>query len=344
MRRHPPVRRSRRSSPSWSQSRPAILLAVALFLRERDVAALVTIDDVIDVVERALAEQGAGRAVNRPRQRVAIEGGTLHVMSAGLPGWGILGLKSYAVTHEGRKFISLLYSTSTGELLAMMEADTLGQLRTGAASAVATKHMARPDAGSIGIIGTGWQARSQVSAIARVRAIALVKAYSRNEQRRETFAEEMVDTLGAEVAPVDSAREAVEDVDIIVTITSAREPVLHGEWLREGAHINAAGSNALNRRELDAGAVRRADRIVVDSREQAVLEAGDLAPLVEAGDLSWDDVAELGDVVIGKVPGRRSPEEITLFESLGIALEDVATMHLVHQRARERGVGEEIKS
>ena len=315
---------------------------MALFLREADVAALVGIDDVIDTVERSFREYGTGRAVNRPRQRIVVEGGTLHVMAAGIPDWGVLGLKSYAVTPEGRRFISLLYSAETGDLLAMMEADTLGRLRTGAASAVATKYLARADAGAVGIIGTGWQAKTQLTAIARVRPVALVKAYSRNPQRRETFAAGMVQELGAEVVAVDSAEEAVSDVDIVVTITSSRDPIVLGAWLRPGVHVNAVGSNAANRRELDSEAVARADRIVVDSKEQALTEAGDLLAPIHEGRLSWDRVAELGAMVAGAVPGRQDVGEVTLFESLGIALEDVATMHQVYTRAKQTGRGEEI--
>jgi len=319
-----------------------MLLAVALYLREADVAALVGIDDCIAVVEESLRDQGTGRASNRPRQRVQLPGASLHLMAAGWAPRGVLGLKSYAVTRHGRRFVSLLYSAEDGELLAVMEADTLGRLRTGAASAVATRYLARSDAGAVGIIGTGHQAKTQLQAVARVRPVALVKVFSRNPARRETFAREMVWDLGAEVVAVDSAEEAVRDTDIAITITNAREPVLFGAWLRPGMHINAAGSNAADRRELDAEAVLRADRIVVDSREQAQVEAGDLLAPIGAGRLAWEQVAELGDVVAGAAPGRRSDQEITLFESLGIALEDVATMHLVYERAKASGRGEEI--
>jgi ornithine cyclodeaminase/alanine dehydrogenase-like protein (mu-crystallin family) len=315
---------------------------VALFLREGDVEALVSMDDVIDVVERGFREHGAGRAVNRPRQRVSVEGATLHVMAAGIPAWDVLGLKSYAVTPGGRRFVSLLYSTQTGDLLAMMEADMLGRLRTGAASAVATKYLARAEAGSVGLIGTGWQAKTQLLAIARVRPVALVKAYSRTPQHREAFAAEMVQELGAEVVAVDTAEEAVADTDIIVTITSARDPVLLGAWLRPGMHVNAAGSNAAHRRELDGEAVARADRVIVDAKDQALVEAGDLLAAIADRRLTWEQVDELGGVVAGAVPGRQDDRQITLFESLGIALEDVATMHLVYTRARESGRGEEI--
>lgn len=315
---------------------------MALFLREADVAALVGMDDVIDVVERGFREYGAGRAVNRPRQRVAVDGGTLNVMAAGLPAWGVFGLKSYAVTRDGRRFVSLLYSAESGQLLAMMEAEGLGRLRTGAASGVATRYLAREDAGTVGILGTGAQARTQLQAIARVRPVALVKAYSRTTARREAFADDMVQELGAEVVAVDSPEEAVAEVDIIVTITPTRDPVLRGAWLRPGVHINAAGSNAAGRRELDEEAVGRAARVVVDARDQAMVEAGDLLAPIRAGRLSWEQVEELGPIVAGTAPGRRSNEEITLFESQGIALEDVATMSLIYTRARDARRGEEI--
>jgi ornithine cyclodeaminase/alanine dehydrogenase-like protein (mu-crystallin family) len=191
-------------------------------------------------------------------------------------------------------------------------------------------------------LGTGAQARTQLQAIARVRPVALVKAYSRTPARREAFADDMVQELGAEVVAVDSPEEAVAEVDVIVTITPAREPVLRGAWLRPGVHINAAGSNAAGRRELDEEAVGRAARVVVDARDQAMVEAGDLLAPIRAGRLSWEQVEELGPIVAGAAPGRRSNEEITLFESQGIALEDVATMSLIYTRARDARRGEEI--
>jgi ornithine cyclodeaminase/alanine dehydrogenase len=207
---------------------------------------------------------------------------------------------------------------------------------------VATRYLAKADAGTVGILGTGGQARTQLQAIARVRPVALVKAYSRTPARRETFADEMVQELGAEVIAADSPEEAVDGVDVIVTITSARDPVLRGAWLRPGMHINAAGSNASGRRELDEEAVGRAARVVVDARDQAMAEAGDLLAPIRAGRLSWEQVEELGAIVAGTAPGRQADEEITLFESQGIALEDVATMSLIYTRARETGRGEEI--
>lgn len=315
---------------------------MTLSLREADIARVLKMPDVIAAVEQAFQEQGRGRAVNRPRQRITTDGSVMHVMSAALPDLGVMGLKTYSTARGTTRFVCMLYSTETGELLAVMEANRLGQLRTGAASAVATKYLARPEAGAVGIIGTGWQARSQIAALALVRPVALVKAYSRNEQRRTLFAQEMTDELAADVEPVDSAEEAVDGVDIIVTATNARDPVLEGRWLRPGVHVNAVGSNWATRRELDADAVARGDRIVVDDLDQARLEAGDLITPADEGVLVWSQVNELGAIVAGHAPGRESAEEITLFESQGIALEDVAAMKLAYERARADGIGEEL--
>ena len=315
---------------------------MTLFLREDEVARVLRMEDVIAAVEEAFRQHGRGRAVNRPRQRAITDSGVLHIMSAAMPARGVMGVKAYGSTRGGTRFLSLLYDAQTGEVLALMEADRLGQMRTGAASAVATKYLARMESGAVGIIGTGRQARTQLLALSKVRPIALVKCYGRDYQRRVAFAEEMIRELGAEVAAVDSASEAVENVDIIITATTAQEPVLHGEWLHPGVHINAIGSNWADRRELDEDAVRRCQRIVVDDLEQAQIEAGDLIALIESKVLTWDRVVELGKVVSGEVPGRTSPEEITLFESQGIALEDVAAMQLAYERARELGVGKTL--
>lgn len=315
-----------------------------LLLREDDVARVLQMDRVIGAVEEAFRQLGNQQAINRPRQRSTTSAGTiLNVMSAAIPPLKVMGLKAYTSARGGTRFIGMLYSTETGELLAMIEANRLGQLRTGAASAVATKHMARPDAGSVGIIGTGWQARSQILAISRVRPVALVKCHSREARQREAFAEEMVAELAAEVVPVETAADAVDGVDIVVTATTSPEPVVRGEWLRPGVHINAIGSNWANRRELDTAAVRASRRVAVDSLEQARLECGDLIAAVEERVLTWEQVVELGEIVTGASPGRGSAQEITLFESQGIAVEDVATMKLAYETALAMGVGEQLK-
>lgn len=318
--------------------------AMALFLREDEVARVLPMADVIDALEEAFRQHGLRKAVNRPRHRVTSGSTVLHVMSAAIPSMGVMGLKAYSSARGGARFLAMLYSATTGELLAIMEADRLGQLRTGAASALATKYLAGPNASVVGIIGTGWQARSQLVATSKVRPVALVNVYSRDPARRSAFAEEMIRELGAEVTTADSAQEAVEGADIIITATTSRDPVLLGAWLRPGVHINAIGSNWASKREIDTEVVRRTDRIVVDDLEQAKIEAGDLLGPIDEGLLDWERVVELGQLVTGEVVGRTSAGQITLFESQGIALEDVATMKLAFDRARAAGIGSPFRS
>jgi ornithine cyclodeaminase/alanine dehydrogenase len=254
----------------------------------------------------------------------------------------VMGLKAYATVRGSAKFVVLLFSAETASLLAVIEADRLGQMRTGAASGVATRHLARPDADRVGCYGTGWQARSQLEAVCAVRKVREVRVYGRDPERRARFAEEMAAGLGVSVTAVERPEAAARDASILVTITSSKTPVLEGRWIAPGTHVNAAGSNALQRAEVDVEAVRRAGLIVTDSIEQARLECGDLVAPLEQGVIRWEDVRELGEIVAGKRPGRRSPEEITLFESQGVAMEDVAVAARLVARARERQAGREI--
>lgn len=315
---------------------------MALLLHESDVGLLLTMDDVIAAVEQGFRFLGEGTGSNQPRSRSVTPSGTLHVMHAAAPLLGVMGVKSYATTPRGSRFVAVLYRLEDGEPVLIAEADRLGQMRTGAASGVATKYLARAEAGTLGIIGSGWQARSQVAAVARVRPVALVKVYSRLQERREAFAAEMAVELGTEVVAVASAQEAVDGAEIVVTATSSRDPVLQGSWLQPGVHINAIGSNAAARRELDAEAVRRSELIAVDSLEQARIECGDLIAPAVAGEPVWERVTELGSIVAGASPARSRQEQITLFESQGIAIEDVVTMELLYRRAVASRVGQEI--
>jgi ornithine cyclodeaminase/alanine dehydrogenase len=266
----------------------------------------------------------------------------LHVLPAGSDDLGYCGLKAYTTGPAGARFYFLLFGAEKGELIAMMEADRLGQIRTGAATAVATRYLAREDASTVGIYGTGWQARSQLEALASSRDLSAILAYGRDETRRKSFCEEMSETLGRRVVAASSPEEVASQAEILVTATTAREPVLLGEWLRPGHHVNAVGSNALNRREVDEDAVMRARFIAADSVEQAKLECGDLHAVVEAGKLSWEQVHELGDVVAGRLDFRRAPEDVTLFESQGLAIEDVAVAKLVYERGKDAGLGRKL--
>jgi ornithine cyclodeaminase/alanine dehydrogenase-like protein (mu-crystallin family) len=300
-------------------------------------------ETAIAAVEEALRDQAEGAATNRPRSRVATDTSQLHVMSAGDRRLGVYGLKAYTASRKGARFIVLLYCAESGDLLAMIEADRLGQMRTGAASGVATRYMAREDAATVGIYGTGWQAESQLMAVCAVRDVKSIKAYSRSRDRREAFARKMSTLVRCQVSPADAPEEAARGCSIVITATSAREPVLKGEWLEAGTHVNAVGSNFLSKAEVDVEAVRRARVIAVDSIEQSKVEAGDLMPAIERGVISWESVTELGRIVAGREPGRTGRDDITLFKSNGIALEDVAAGLRVYNLARERGVGESLE-
>jgi ornithine cyclodeaminase/alanine dehydrogenase len=252
-----------------------------------------------------------------------------------------MGLKVYSVASSGARFYTMLFDPESGELLCILQSDRLGQMRTGAASGVATRHLAREDANTLGIYGAGWQAESQLEAIAAVRDLQRVIVYSRSEDSRKAFAERMGERLGMEIETTHSADEPAAQ-EIVVTATSAREPVLLGEWLRPGAHVNAAGSNFLFKSEIDREVVRRASFVCVDSREELGLEAGDLLRPLETGIILPEAIYELGQVIAGQVKGRGDPEDITLFSSQGLALEDMAAARVVYDRALDRGVGREI--
>jgi len=317
-----------------------------LFLTEQDVTKLLTIEETIAAVEAVFKAQAAGDATNEPRRRLRAGGAVLQVMSGAVANFGeykgLLGLKSYVVARAKARFYVNLYDAESGEMLAFIEADKLGQMRTGAASGVATKYLARADAKTVGVYGTGWQAQSQLEAVCAARKIESVKVYSLSPENRAQFCQVMSARLGGvSVAPVERPEEAA-DAGVIITITSSREPVLQGAWLKAGTHINAAGGNSILRRELDDEAVRRSSFISVDSIDQAKIEAGELVMAVEKGLLTWERVKELRFVVSGEMRGRTSDDQITLFKSLGLAIEDVATAAVLYRKAKEQNVGMEF--
>jgi ornithine cyclodeaminase/alanine dehydrogenase-like protein (mu-crystallin family) len=317
---------------------------MTLILREADVRRLLTMADTVRVVESAFAQLAAGTATNTPRSRIVLPQGrgVLHMLAGAAPEQGVLGYKAYTAFRTGVRFVVMLYSSEDGRLLAAIEADWLGQMRTGAASGVATRHLARAEANLVGVIGTGGQARTQLMAVCAVRPIKMAQVYGRDAARREAFCREMGALLGIEARPVETAEAAVRAAEILITATTAREPVVRGEWLPDGAHVNAMGSNWADRRELDGAAVRRAALVAVDDPAQARLEAGDLVLAAAEGSFDFASAVPLAEIVAGKRPGRERPDAVTLFKSLGIGLEDVATAGHLYTLAREQGVGQEL--
>ena len=252
---------------------------------------------------------------------------------------GVLGLKAYTVAAGRARFHVLLYAAASGELLAFIEADRLGQLRTGAASGVATRYLARPDASVAAVFGAGNQARTQVEAVARVRDLTEIRVYSRSEERRNAFCAEMSGRTGLWIVPAASPEAALAGAHIVTTITTSTRPVFDGSLLEPGMHLNVAGSNSLLKQEVDEATITRADLLAVDCLAAVPLEAGDLLAPLQKGTLYPEALVELGRIVAGRHTGRTTPEQVTLFKSHGAPLEDIALATKAYARAVERGVG-----
>ena len=320
----------------------------ALLLSEEDVRAVLSMDDLIATMETALADFSA-RTVTQPL-RTVLEVGEHHafygVMPAYIPGTPALGTKLVTVfgsnavvglpTHLA---LIVLLDPHTGALRALMDGRYITEARTAAVSAVSVDHLAREDARTLAIIGSGVQARSHLEAISRVRNLTDVRVWSRSLAGREAFVLDMQPHVPARISMAESARAAVQDADIIVLATAAKEPVVQRDWVADGAHICAVGACRPTEREMDAALVARAD-LFVDSREGALKESGDVVLAIRDGAITADHIrAEIGEVVSGHAPGRQSPARVTIFKSLGMAVEDVSAAHLAYTRARARGRG-----
>jgi ornithine cyclodeaminase/alanine dehydrogenase-like protein (mu-crystallin family) len=315
---------------------------MALFLRDEEVNQCVSIDEMLVAIESMQSHFGRGEACNLPRRKMIASGGLLAVMGGGLFYQGVLGVKTYTVVQGQYSFQVSLYDAGTGKLLCYTQANRLGQLRTGATTGVAVKYLSNPDAVSVGIIGTGYQASTQLEAVCKVRGVSRIKAYSRTTQRRDDFAVKMSDSLAVEVVSASSNEAAVRDSDIVICIAAAMDPVLEGGWLSSGTTVVAAGPTTWRAREVDDAVLTRADRIIVDSAEQAQLEAGDMASAADRGLLQWSQLQELRHVVSGNIQGRGGPQEIIYAKMMGTGVADVAAAKLAYDRARALGLGTQM--
>jgi alanine dehydrogenase len=313
-----------------------------LYLTEDDVRRFLPMRECIGLMRTAFEQLGAGTALNHPRRRLVIRSthAALNYMTGGNNQY--FGAKVYS-THakHGAFFSFLLYRSEDARPLAFFEGNYLGQIRTGAATGLATSLLARKDSKAAAIIGSGFQARTQLEAVAAVMPLESVRVWSRTAEKRNAFAAECATGLGLKVEAVETAEQAVRGADIITTATNAGEPVISSEWVSPGAHVNAVGSNLAKRREIPTELVQRAGLIAVDSLEQARMESGDL--LLGLQEDQWARVIELQEVVAGRA-GRSGEQEITLFKSNGLALEDVVAAGYVYERAVEAGVGKLLYS
>jgi len=309
---------------------------LALYLTEANVGSLLTPADALEAVEGSFRRLAAGEVENRPRERLRLEDGVFALMGAVDNGLQLAGVKTYAWLPGGTPFVVVLFDTARAELAGVIEADKLGQLRTGAASGVAAKYLARQSAVSLGVLGCGWQARSQVASIREaVPGIERVVAYCRTPESLAEFCKE----TGAEAG--ESHRDPA-GCDVVVTVTTSRDPVLRGEWLQPGALVCAVGANDPRARELDNVVLERAAFVCCDSLEQARIESGDLIEPVAAGVLDWLEVHELQEVVAGEIEGRQSPDDVVLFKSNGIAAWDVAIGAVALEKARKKKMGKNV--
>lgn len=312
-----------------------------LYLKEEEIRALVDVPEVIDALDHAFQAQSAGQALANPRQRLKMKGTTLHLLAGAIPGY--FGFKAYTSAAGKMQFYFFLFDATSTDLISIMEADALGQVRTGAATGLATRLLALPDSTEATVFGVGWQAESQVVAMDAARSLRKIHLVSRRPEKRVEFARRLQPRVRAELVPADDPVAAVASSQILTTITTSKDPVLKGEWLMPGQHVNAAGGNLLLRRELDDAAVARADLLVADSVEQARLEAGEFLGVMESGRRNWQDVLDLKDIASGARPGRTRADQITLFKSLGLGMEDVAIGRLIYERAVQERRGRRVE-
>ncbi len=314
---------------------------MAILLDEQCIRSLIGMPDALDAVEEVFRAQGNGQVYNVPRVRAPVKGGIVRITAAVLAYRGYYGVKisSTAVfgSNAGRMFC--LYKEETGELCAIVQVFAMGALRTGAASGIATKYMANPEASTLGVVGSGRQARTQVEAICAVRPIKHVKVYSPTKANCEKFCRDIAEQFKVEATAVDSAEQAVRNSAVVVSATTSEEPIVFGRWLAQGTHVNAIGANYEHRRELDRDAVLAASMIAADDVEQVRYESTDLGIAVKHGTMSWDRVVSLGDIVAGKIAARQYVTDITLFKSLGVAIEDVALAARAYEKALAQGLG-----
>ncbi|MQG42779.1 MAG: ornithine cyclodeaminase family protein [SAR202 cluster bacterium] len=315
---------------------------MALFLKDEDVAQCVTMDAMLEAIESMQRQYGDGQAHNMTRRKIIADSGMLSVMGGGLFHQGLLGVKTYTVVKGAYSFQVSLYDANTGELLLYTQANRLGQLRTGATTGVAVKHLANPEDATVGIIGTGGQAPTQLEALSKVRGIKKIKAYSRTQERREEFARRMTDTMGVEVSAATSNEDAVRDCDIVLCIAATMDPVVEADWLKDGSTLIGAGPTTWRAREVDEAVITRAGKLIVDSTEQAAIEAGDLCSAVDKGIIQWSKVHELRHVVSGAVTGRDSNDQVVYAKIMGTGVADVAAAKLAYDSAKAAGLGTEM--
>ena len=315
---------------------------MAIFLRDSEVSESLTMKQMIEKIESMQSHYGEGEASNLPRRKIIASGGMLAVMGGGLFYEGVLGVKTYTVVKGQYSFQVSLYDAETGKLLCYTQANRLGQLRTGATTAVAAKYLTTKSNMTVGIIGTGYQAATQLEAVSKVRDIANILAFSRTESSRQQFAENMSTSLQIPVTSAKSAEETVKNSDLVICIAATMDPVINGDWISSGTTLVAAGPTTWRANEVDTLTIKRAHKIVVDSIEQAPIESGDLSSSVDQGIIQWSQLVELRHIVSGNQSGRDNNDQIIYAKLMGTGVADVAAAKLAYDTAKQLGIGTEM--
>lgn len=309
------------------------------YVKEEYVKALLPMAAAIDCVEQAFRDYAAGLAFDVPRERTKTEFGSLHILQAASTRLNVIGFKAYFPGRSARTFLLHLINLEHGHLEGIINADEMGIRRTGAATAVATRALSRPDSSVVACFGSGRHAVTQLEAVAAVRPIREARVVGRDAKRLEAFRAQVEAKLGIVVTMAATPEMALCDADIVNIVTRSDTPLFAGRLLQPGQHVNAVGSNALHRREIDLDAIRRCDVIVVDSVEVAQRECGDLLPAIEGGLIHWSNMPDLGSVLVGRREGRSSAEQISLFESQGMGVQDIYVGKHVLDAALQQGIG-----
>ncbi len=310
---------------------------MVLILKHDDVVASVDWTDAIEAMEDGFKEEGTGGTIQPPRINIKLGDGFFRVGPGVMLNAGWMGFKAMNKQPPGVRYQVSLYSLADGDLKAIMDAQHLTTLRTGATSAVATKRLARMSRTVVGVLGSGVEARAQLEAMHALGIVAEARVFSRTPAKREAFAKHYTKQFGVPVKPVATAREAVDGCGVVVAAVSSNETVLYGAWLTPGMHVNSVGTARPTQREIDPATFQRADIIVVDTKEGVLTEAGDALAAKDV--IDPDKVYELGALVTGRAPSRSNDDQITLFKSVGSAVQDIALAIRVYQNAKEKGIG-----
>ncbi len=315
----------------------------AIYIDENTAKSLINMDDTLKLVEESFASYSEGKSYNMIRQRMRIRKGALHILPGAIPYKGVIGFKAYTSFRAGLIFKVHLYDAENGNPLAIIDANEIGRLRTGAASGIASKYMSKKDTYTAFIFGGGFQAEAQLEAVHKTTPLKKVYVATRKIENATAFADKMSATLNIEIIPTLNIEEDLPKADTIITITTAVKPLFEHTMINSnGVHINAAGSNALIRAEIPEKTIEAAEVISVDNKEVAEVECGDILPCLEKGRLHWNNISELGEIICGYRKGRFSENGITLFQSQGMGLQDIMCAEFIYRKAIAENLGKQL--